>query len=73
MVNLMFGADAPKLTRLISDELKKEQAQQAGQPTDRNPLEVTELAPEEKVRFEVLESKEKEIKSGIHFFTNKIF
>lgn len=67
MVNLMFGADAPKLTKLISDELKKEQAQQAGQPTDRNPLEVTELAPEEEVRFEALESKEKEIKLVTHF------
>ncbi|ERL83801.1 hypothetical protein D910_01048 [Dendroctonus ponderosae] len=60
MINLMFGADAPKLTRLILDELKKEQSEQAGQPTDRMPLEITEMAEEEKVRFEVAESKEKE-------------
>ncbi|KAL1491011.1 hypothetical protein ABEB36_011672 [Hypothenemus hampei] len=62
MINLMFGADAPKLTQVILDELKKEKAQQEGLTTDRTPMEVTEMADEEKVRHEVAESKEKEIK-----------
>ncbi|CAG9768427.1 unnamed protein product [Ceutorhynchus assimilis] len=62
MVNLMFGADAPKLTRLILSELKKEQAQQSGQTTDRTPKEVTELADEEQVRYDAAESLAKAIR-----------
>lgn len=62
MVNLMFGADAPKLGRLILEELKKEQAQKDGQATNRVPLEVTELAEEEQVRHDAAESIEKAAK-----------
>ncbi|XP_066156103.1 uncharacterized protein [Euwallacea fornicatus] len=62
MVNLMFGANSPKLTRLVIEELKKEKAESEGQTTDRTPLEITEMADDEKVRYEAIESKEREIR-----------
>lgn len=49
MVNLMFGANAPKLTRMISDELKIEQAVIAGEKQRDTVWEVTDLFPDEKV------------------------
>lgn len=54
MTNLMFGANAPKLTRLIIDELKREEAIREGIKT-RHEMNILELAPEEQVRFEALE------------------
>ncbi|XP_030752429.1 uncharacterized protein LOC115879656 isoform X2 [Sitophilus oryzae] len=62
MVNMMFGADAPKLTRLITEELKKEQLAQDGQSTDRTPMEVTDLSDEERVRYDAAESIQREIR-----------
>lgn len=49
----MFGADAPKLTRLIINELKREKSEL---PRDRPILEITELAEEEQVRYEEAEA-----------------
>ncbi|KAI4466125.1 nme/nm23 family member 8 [Holotrichia oblita] len=56
MINLMFGANAPKLTRLIIDELKKEEAIREGTRT-RHEMDLMELAPEEQVRFEATEKE----------------
>lgn len=56
MTNLMFGANAPKLTRLIIDELKKEESIREG-ARSRIELCLTELAPEEQVRFEASEKE----------------
>ncbi|KAF7273098.1 hypothetical protein GWI33_014161 [Rhynchophorus ferrugineus] len=62
MVNLMFGADAPKLTRIITEELKKEQSAIKGEATDRVPMDITEMAEEERVRYDAAESIEREIR-----------
>ncbi|XP_060518187.1 uncharacterized protein LOC132696984 isoform X3 [Cylas formicarius] len=62
MVNLMFGADAPKLTRLIVEELKKEQLTLDGKTTDRTPIDITELAEEEKIRYDAAEAIRREAK-----------
>lgn len=67
----MFGADAPKLTRLIIDELKREKSEL---PRDRPIIEITELAEEEQVRHEeaeaitraVLEKEEAKKRKEIH-------
>lgn len=56
MINLMFGANAPKLTRLITEELKREQAIREGLKT-RQEMDIMELAPEEQVRHEALEKE----------------
>ncbi|GJQ67182.1 hypothetical protein Trydic_g8092 [Trypoxylus dichotomus] len=56
MVNLMFGANAPKLTRLIIDELKREEAIREGLKT-REEMDIMELAPEEQVRHEAFEKE----------------
>ncbi|XP_063914657.1 uncharacterized protein LOC135131062 [Zophobas morio] len=55
MVNFMFGANAPKLTRLITDELKKEMDAREGR-RDRVLYEINELADEEKERLEELDA-----------------
>lgn len=49
MVNLMFGADAPKLTRLIIEELKNEQLVISGEKDREYIQEITTLSPEEEV------------------------
>lgn len=49
MVNLMFGANAPKLTQMIIDELKMEQGILAGEQNREVVWEVTDLAPDEQV------------------------
>lgn len=45
----MFGANAPKLTRTIIEELKTEQSVMAGEKTRDTFWEVTELSPDEQV------------------------
>lgn len=47
----MFGANSPKLTRMIIDELKTEQAVMAGEKDRETIWEVTELSPDEQVDF----------------------
>lgn len=49
MVNLMFGANAPKLTNMIIDELKMEQAVLAGEKQRETYWEITDLSPDEQV------------------------
>ncbi|CAH1974649.1 unnamed protein product [Acanthoscelides obtectus] len=50
MVNLMFGTDAPKLTRLIKEELRLEQLRNSGDPSIREGRAITELSDEELIR-----------------------
>lgn len=45
----MFGANAPKLTRMIIEELKVEQAVMAGDKERDSVWDVWELSPDEKV------------------------
>ncbi|KAG5889777.1 hypothetical protein JTB14_036393 [Gonioctena quinquepunctata] len=52
MVNLMFGANSPKLTRLILAELKNEQLEVAGERMRDKIAEITELTQEEVERHE---------------------
>lgn len=66
MTNLMFGPDAPRLQRLITEELKQAQAVRDG-AIPRQLFELTDLAPEELERAESIdkerlegEKKEKE-------------
>lgn len=52
----MYGANAPKLTRLIIEEIRKESEKAAGTPrTDER--EITELADEEQVRVDEANAK----------------
>lgn len=65
MVNLMFGADAPKLTRLLIEELKLETLTSTGDQERPTKMEITDLADEEQTRHEAAENiakaaKEKE-------------
>ncbi|CAG9823404.1 unnamed protein product [Phaedon cochleariae] len=65
MVSLMFGADAPKLTRLIMEELKNEQLVASGEKIRENIMEITEMTEVELTRNEEADSvtrkaKEKE-------------
>lgn len=50
----MFGANAPKLTKLITDELKREEGVREGTKV-RHEMDLLELSPEEQVRFETSE------------------
>lgn len=59
MVNLMFGANAPKLTRLILEELKKETESVAGTPRTET-KEINEYAEEEQARYDVIWAAEAE-------------
>ncbi|XP_074042871.1 uncharacterized protein [Leptinotarsa decemlineata] len=56
MVNLMFGANAPKLTRLIIEELNNEKLAASGEKKRDNILEVTDMTDVEKARYEATES-----------------
>ncbi|KAJ9595880.1 hypothetical protein L9F63_012939, partial [Diploptera punctata] len=51
MVNLMLGADAPRLTNLIIKEIEKEKRVLEGQSL-REAIPFDQLTPEEEVRFE---------------------
>lgn len=53
MVNLMFGANAPKLTRLILEELRKETESITGTPRTET-REINEYAQEEQARYDVI-------------------
>lgn len=57
MVNFMFGANAPKLTRLITEELRKEVEARQGR-RERIQNEINELADEEKERMEIVEQQQ---------------
>ncbi|XP_015836128.1 fibrous sheath CABYR-binding protein-like [Tribolium castaneum] len=64
MVNFMFGANAPKLTRLITEELRKENEARQGR-RDRVQNEISDITEEERERLDVVErqrraAKEKE-------------
>lgn len=52
----MYGADAPKLTRLILDELRKENEKVTGTPRI-DEREITDLADEEQVRVDAENAK----------------
>ncbi|XP_044267394.1 tropomyosin-1, isoforms 33/34-like isoform X1 [Tribolium madens] len=56
MVNFMFGANAPKLTRLITEELRKENEARQGR-RDRVQNEISEITEEERERLEVVENE----------------
>uniref|UniRef100_A0A1B6F5V9 Thioredoxin domain-containing protein n=2 Tax=Cuerna arida TaxID=1464854 RepID=A0A1B6F5V9_9HEMI len=57
MVNLMFGANAPRLMRMITQELEKETKVLAGQ-RERQGIPFSELTQEEKNRMEEIKRKE---------------
>ncbi|RZC38575.1 uncharacterized protein BDFB_005350 [Asbolus verrucosus] len=59
MVNFMFGANAPKLTRLIIEELKKETDAREGR-RERVLHDIEELTEEERERQEVIENQLRE-------------
>lgn len=56
MVNFMFGANAPKLTRLIIEELKKENEAREGR-RERVQNEISDICDEERERLEVIENQ----------------
>lgn len=55
MVNLVFGANAPLLTRVITDEINKEITARDGF-RQRIGMEITDLSEEERLRFEAEQS-----------------
>ncbi|KAJ8961257.1 hypothetical protein NQ318_008941 [Aromia moschata] len=60
MVNLMFGANSPSLTRLILDELKKENMAVSGQQERSVMMEITDLTEEEQIRYDAEEAVKRE-------------
>ncbi|CAB3376207.1 Hypothetical predicted protein [Cloeon dipterum] len=63
MVNLMFGANAPRLCRMILDELAKETAVLNGEG-ERMTIPFNELTPEEKIRKEEEERRRLEAQAA---------
>lgn len=59
MANLMFGANAPKLVRLIIAELQNEAEAKNGN-RERTFIEISELAPDEQVRYDAAKNLEDE-------------
>lgn len=57
MINFMYGANAPKLTQLITEELRIQKLVEEGTYTREKLLEVTDRAPEEAKRWEAIQSK----------------
>lgn len=57
----MFGASAPKLTRLIIEELKQETDAREGR-RERIEMEIDELTEEERERLAIKENKQREAK-----------
>lgn len=56
MVNLVFGADAPKLTQVIIDELKLFQSYKATGVLSSTAREITELSEEESERYAIVKA-----------------
>lgn len=54
MVNLMFGANAPKLIRMVTEEIRKENEVIAGTSERRDVKEIDEFADEEQERYDVV-------------------
>ncbi|KAL3283429.1 hypothetical protein HHI36_006574, partial [Cryptolaemus montrouzieri] len=52
MVNFMYGANAPKLTQLITEELRIQKMVEEGTFVREHYLEVTDRAPDEAARWE---------------------
>ncbi|XP_044752415.1 uncharacterized protein LOC123312194 [Coccinella septempunctata] len=57
MVNFMYGANAPKLTQLITEEIRIQKLVDEGSYTRENVMEVTDRAPDEAKRWEAIQSK----------------
>ncbi|KAK9872265.1 hypothetical protein WA026_017066 [Henosepilachna vigintioctopunctata] len=55
MINFMYGANAPKLTRLITEQLKLQKMVEEGTYTRPPGMEVTERAPEEATRWNAIQ------------------
>ncbi|XP_045471841.1 uncharacterized protein LOC123678729 [Harmonia axyridis] len=57
MVNFLYGANAPKLSQVITDELRLQKMVEEGSYTREEVLEVTDRAPDEAKRWELIQSK----------------
>lgn len=60
MVSFMYGANAPKLTQLITEELRIQKMVEEGSHIRENVMEVTDRAPDEAKRWEAIQSKRAE-------------
>lgn len=56
MVNFMYGANAPKLTKVITDELKIQQMVDEGTYNRSKVLDISERAPDEAERYEAAQA-----------------
>ncbi|KAJ8942898.1 hypothetical protein NQ314_009873 [Rhamnusium bicolor] len=56
MVNLLFGANVPKLTRILIEEIRKENMAHSGQKERDFMMEITDLTEEEQVRADAEEA-----------------